>query len=184
MTKLQQSLGFQCEPLTRYSAKDNSTGFTHFINELQDCTNTSTGTVIPRPTCQYDIGIAGFRENVQRVGRVDFVSPFLHDGLAVVTHVNDTHVKTNGAFFLAAFEPAVWIFIVALTISFTFLKLLDKRFLEDTPPPPNALTPPGNQSIWKRVRCFMLKQEHLRRLRKALQDVCKLFCIIRLPLCV
>lgn len=116
-----------------YKPEDNSAGFTQFINDLQECTDVTTGNVKPGTTCQCDIGIADFRENVQRVEQVDLVAPFLYDGLAVVTHVDNTSIKTSMPFFLAAFEPAVWIAIVGLVIAFTVLKLLDNCFLENTP---------------------------------------------------
>lgn len=185
LSKIEQSLGFECQSLPLYSAPDNSTGFTQFIKQQQTCTDNTTGTIKSTADCQCDLGVAGFRVNEDRIGRVDFVAPFLYDGLAVLTHIDNTVGKSNAAFFLLAFTPTVWVTILGLIGAFTVLKLLDRRFLEDTPTPEVSTDLTDKKtSVYGRIRLFLMKQQHLWRLRKALQSVCKLIHLIKLSVCV
>eukprot|EP00177_Eucheuma_denticulatum_P007571 GFKZ01013782.1.p1 GENE.GFKZ01013782.1~~GFKZ01013782.1.p1 ORF type:complete len:366 (+),score=25.83 GFKZ01013782.1:602-1699(+) len=107
--------------------------------------------------------------NSERLGRVDFLPSFLNDDIRVITHVDNTAERLDGAFFLTSFSPEVWLAIVSLMVIFVLLKLLDASFApalsNNAPPvPPNA--------SWRlRTAHFLLKNNILFRVRKAVESI-------------
>lgn len=136
---------------------------------MESCT-TDIGTIRDSPECSCDMGVGGWMLNRERLGRVDYVTPFVIDGLEVLVHVDSTSSSTRGAFFFTAFTAYVWVSVFALVIVFTFLKLLDRRF---APPDHSYESLPPTEPRFQRVKHFLLKSRIPLRLRKAVQSTRK-----------
>lgn len=162
-------LNFTCDSLKLYSNEEN-VHFNAVVNHLHDCT-TSSGEIRDSPECQCDMAVGGWFQNPERFGRVDFLPPFVPDGMSVLVHTDNTSSSSAGAFFITAFSVPVWIFILVLISALTFLKILDRRFvLLDT----DTYQPlPKTVPRFRRMRHYLLKSRILYRLRKALQSTCK-----------
>lgn len=131
---------------------------------------TENGTIKNSPNCQCDIGVAGWLLNEDRLGLVDYLPPFVLDEIVVYTHIDNTAASTSGTFFITTFTTVVWVCIGGLTIFFTILKMLDRRFA----PIEHAFEPlPRNFSRFRRCKHVLLKGKILYRLRKAIQSSCK-----------
>lgn len=165
---LERKLGFSCSSLNLF--KDgNQTGFTDFIYKMERCTVAPGVVNQDDPSCLCDIGAAGFANNPQRMGRVDFVSNFANDEYRVITHVDNTATTTGGAFFITSFSLGTWMAVLSLAVLFTFLKLLDRRFA----PPEDAYKPLKSGYWFQRKRHFVLKSKLFFRLRKATESTRK-----------
>lgn len=164
---LQEHLGFRCDSLLLYNnTEEKGIGFTSFIRNMENCT-TDAGTIRISPECPCHMGVGGWMLNRERLGRVDYLPPFVIDGYEVLVHVDSTSSSTGGAFFLTAFSVSVWGSVFALFVVFTFLKLLDRRFA----PPDQSFTPlPATEPRSRRLKHFLLKSRIPLRFRKAVQS--------------
>lgn len=98
---------------------------------------------------------------------MDFVEEFSNSDYCVITHIDNTSTTTGGAFFLTSFSLTVWIGILGLAATFTFLKLLDQRFS----PPENSYEPLSrSENRFRRWRHFVLRSKIPFRLRKATES--------------
>ncbi|CDF32227.1 unnamed protein product [Chondrus crispus] len=152
--------------LYRDESKEVSVPFNSIVEKMDRCV-TEEGTMREDPDCNCDMAVGGWMESDTRLGKVDFLPPFLIDGIGIATHVDETSVASAGAFFLTAFSLAVWGLVVMLSVVFTFLKMLDRRFV----PPDDSYTPlPASEPRLRRIRHYLLKSRIPYRLRKALQS--------------
>lgn len=166
LLKLQDVLGFRCISLDIDDGGDEGVPFNSIVEKMDRCV-TEEGTMREDPDCNCDMAVGGWMESDTRLGKVDFLPPFLIDGIGIATHVDETSVASAGAFFLTAFSLAVWGLLVMLSVVFTFLKMLDRRFV----PPDDSYTPlPASEPRLRRIRHYLLKSRIPYRLRKALQS--------------
>lgn len=67
------------------------------------------------------MAVGGWLQSDAHIGMVvDFLPAFLIYGIGIATHIDETSVASAGALFLTAFS---------LAEVFTFLKILDRRFV-------------------------------------------------------
>lgn len=124
---LEEEAGFQCQRPIKVHDKQK-VGFTNFVKKMELCVN---GTSAERADeiCKCDIATGGWLVTTERYGRVNFLPPFTRDDLRVVVRVDRTYSSSDGAFFLYAFTPSVWVCIAALVSLFTTLKMVDPTFV-------------------------------------------------------
>lgn len=166
---LQERLGFRCVTIKELDGEGNDgVQFNSMVDHIENC-STDIGTIRDSPECTCDMAVGGWSQNSERFGRVDYLPPFVIDGIGIVVHVDYTSSASAGAIFITAFPFPVWLLVLVLIMVFTVLKVLDKKF-EAMPEPYKPL--PDTESLFRRVRHFLQKKHTLRRLRKALQSVC------------
>lgn len=170
LDRLTERTGFKCSSLTPFEQTTDAVSWNAFIENLENCTELN-GDIRQDPSCKCDIGIGAWFETANRLG-VSFLPPFAYDNMRVVVNIDDTSLSGDGTFFITALDPLVWILILVLVAMFSVLKLLDRRFV-----PRSEKFQPLNtdHGRFHRVRHFLLKQNFLFRLRRALQSVCMFY---------
>lgn len=163
---LESSVNFTCAQLEVMTIK-----FTAFIFAMEECYRNSSST---SPICNCDVGIGGWMLTQQRLGRVQYLPPFVRDDMRVVTHVDNTYTATGNPFFVTTFTPTVWVAIAGLMICWSLIKMLDRRFV----PRDNSFKAMSLEAnCYKRTKHILLKSNLGRRLRKAVQSTCAFsFC--------
>lgn len=166
LLEMEATLGFRCISLDIGNEDGKGVRFNSVVEKMNRCT-TAQGTMRDTVDCNCDMAVGGWFETAERRGKVDFLPPFMIDGIAIAVHMDETSAATEGAFFLKAFSIEVWGLVVALGVTFTLLKMLDRRFV----PPDNTYEPlPSTESRYRRMLHFLLKSRILYRLRKAFQS--------------
>ena len=166
LLNLQEVLGFRCISLDIDNGGDEGVPFNSIVEKMDRCA-TDEGTMRTDPDCNCDMAVGGWLQSDARLGKVEFLPPFLIDGIGIATHIDETSVASAGAFFLTAFSLEVWGLVMMLAVVFTFLKILDRRFV----PPDDSYTPlPASESRLRRMRHYFLNSRFPYRLRKAVQS--------------
>lgn len=123
------------------------------------------------PDCKCDIGVGGWTLSENRLGRVDFVEPFMFDTYRVLTHANNTKSLVGDVFFFTAFETSIWICVFLLIFFFSVLKLMDANFVPSEKQFDTHIY--ENPSFWQKMKNKYLYEGILSRLIYALQSVGK-----------
>lgn len=116
--------------------------------------------------CQCDLATGSWIQTTERYMRVDYLPPFLFGETQVLTHVDNSFLPMQGAFFIYVFNWELWLAIGVLTFIFAFLKLLDRKF-----------SPSGNRfkmsssigADLERPQLLLLKTVWFRQFRNAMQ---------------
>lgn len=170
-----EDLNFKCKAM-HILGKNESVGFTNFVTRLNNCTNNTAETDSDDPVCKCELATGGWSITDYRFGKVDYLPPFVPDGLSVVIRMDSLMSGTTGPFFLAAFSPLVWLYIFGLMVLFAFLKMLDHRFTENLS---SSTSLPASESRISRFFHTLYKSNFSRLARQALKSVCK----FPLPFC-
>lgn len=158
--QLESRLKFRCKSIYIHNTTDVS--FTKLILEKEKCSNQHPSADPQICICQ--LGIGGWFMTKQRHGKVIFLPPFASGEFRMLVHRDDTFGSGRGLFFLSAFSPIIWLNIFVIFLLFTFLTMLVPRF---QPGPSHKVELPPNASMFIRLKNFLLRNEHLRRLRYA-----------------
>lgn len=159
--QLERQTNFKCNELDDLS---DEYGFTDFIEEMWACQNDKNS---KSRICKCDAGVGGWMQTRKRHGLVDYLPIFMHDDIRVITHIHNTDMSSSGLFFITTFTTNVWLAIAGLLVVWTFLKMLDRRFV----PPDESFKPLPSTSPWySRQKHFVMKSNIPRRLRKSLQS--------------
>lgn len=162
LRQLERQVRFKCRVLVEID--EPGVGFTEFIEEMRMCQMNAD---LEKQICKCEMGVGGWMLTQKRFGLVDFLPVFVHDDVRVITHVDNTYKSSSGLFFITTFTSSVWLAIAGLLAVWTFLKMLDNRFV----PPDDSFEPLPESAPWySRQRHFVLKSNIPRRLRKSLQS--------------
>lgn len=136
--------------MEKYVDPGNGNGtFTEFVFQMEKCSK--NGTISKENSdCVCDIGVGGWTLSDNRLGKVDFVEPFLFDTFRVLTHANNTRSLVGDVFFFTAFETSVWVCVFLLILFFAILKLLDENFVPSANHAEAYL--PENPSYWEKMK--------------------------------
>lgn len=165
LSQLEEYIGFRCSTVRSFTA--DRVGFTEFINRMHAC-SVGNSSVDTDEICSCDLGTGGWSHTEERYNSVKFLVPFIHDSMQTITHVSNTNRAQDGAFFLVAFAPGVWLASLGLTIAFIILKLVDVKFAPILPvQQSNSNSCVGK--LWDRVK------QRLKRWRSAGRSVGKFY---------
>lgn len=171
LLQLQERLGFRCETVVEFKNNDkDGVSFNSILENIEACTD--NGTIRDSPECKCEMAVGGWSQNSYRFGKVDYLPPFVIDGIGIVVHTDNTSSASAGAFFVTAFSTSTWLLVLALIGLFTFLKVLDRRFALLVKPYEPL---PEGESRFQRLKHYLLKSPVPRRLRLALQSTCTFF---------
>lgn len=158
---LEEALNFKCK-IEKYTGEDdNRQGFTGLTQYFEDCADNGDSS-----RCICDIAASGFVRTPNRLPRVDFAAPFALDSFSVAQSTEEIKYPKSQLFFMKPFSIPVWIGVVSLIFSHTFVTLFDEHFK----PPEKATLPPVHASWFSKIRHILLKTELLRRIRYALES--------------
>lgn len=87
---------FNCSTLVEFDL-DGFEGFTGLAEYFEECVVDGSSAA-----CKYDLAVSGFARSGNRVGKVDFVTPFAFDSLSVVQRRQ--YIGAGKVFFLAPFS--------------------------------------------------------------------------------
>lgn len=169
LTQLEVLIDFKCHSIKDFSEK---TGFSVFVDRMHACSNGTASSTDEVCTCE--LGTGGWLHNSERFGKIDFLPPFLHDGMHTVVNIDRTFQSSEGTFYLTTYTTSIWLAILGLLIFFTVLKVFDRHFEPSQVHrhrqrrESNARNRSMNRAL--RIQVFLLKASSLRRLRKALQS--------------
>lgn len=162
-------MDFKCSSIKDFSEKF---GFSVFIDKLHACTN-GTASRSTDDVCTCELGTGAWLHNSERYGKVDFLPPFLHDGMHTVVNIKHTFQASEGTFYLTTYTTSIWLAILGLLFFFAGLKLFDKHFEPSRVRRRRRRRESNGESRntnWAiQLQVFLLKAASLRRLRKALQ---------------